>query len=35
MNRYKLLILTVFLSLIVRIAPKAYANPPPWVPAHG
>jgi surface antigen len=35
MNRTKLLILTIFFALIAPIAPKSYANPPPWAPAHG
>lgn len=35
MNRNTLLILTIFLSLMIPLAPNAYADPPPWAPAHG
>ncbi len=34
-NRTKLIILTFIATLILPIAPSAYANPPPWAPAHG
>lgn len=34
-NRCKLIILTITAALIAPIAPSAYADPPPWAPAHG
>ena len=33
--RAKYLVLTVILALLAPIAPSAYADPPPWAPAHG
>lgn len=35
MNRMKAVILTIVTALIIPIAPSAYADPPPWAPAHG
>jgi surface antigen len=34
-SRSKLILLTTLLSLILPVAPSAYADPPPWAPAHG
>lgn len=34
-NRTKLIILTFSAALILPVAPSAYADPPPWAPAHG
>ena len=34
-NRLKPLILTIATALIMPVAPSAYADPPPWAPAHG
>jgi surface antigen len=34
-NRTKLIILTFAATLIFPVAPSAYADPPPWAPAHG
>ena len=34
-NRNKFIILTLSSALILPIAPSAYADPPPWAPAHG
>lgn len=34
-NRSKLLFLTIVATLIAPVSPSAYADPPPWAPAHG